>query len=147
MMVAHHHVYASLECIPWLTQGISIGEKDMPLEINEQTRVYAALLTAARKGKGLLKYKDIGDAGGFGMKTTADGVHAGDILDTISRVEHAEGRPLLGSIVVRQDGGIGGGFLTLAVELGRLPANASDAERAAFVKSEQAATFQAWKSS
>ncbi len=115
----------------------------MSTDISEQTRVYALLLTAAREGD-MLTYGDVAKAAGFGMKTQADGVRAGNLLDCISRVETEHDRPMLGAIVVRKAGGIGGGFLTLATQLGRLPTNATDGEKAAFVKSEQSKVFATW---
>jgi hypothetical protein len=111
--------------------------------IDEQTKIYARLLTAAREGRPVT-YTEAAQAAGFAITNEEDSRRIGALVGAISFVEHNESRPMLSSIVVRSSGGIGGGFFTLAIELGKLPAGADDGTKARFVAAEQAATFAAW---
>jgi hypothetical protein len=67
---------------------------------------------------------------------------AGQMLGEISEQTHISGKPMLSALVIRQDLGMPGkGFFELAVNLGRLPAGASDQEKKAFWKKELAAIY------
>ncbi len=82
----------------------------------------------------------------FGIMKLAPGNHAakeaGHILGEISEQMHLAGKPMLSALVINQQSGTPGpGFFELAVQLGKLPAGASNQDKNAFWKKELAAVY------
>jgi hypothetical protein len=90
--------------------------------------------------------KPIGYSPIFTIMKLSPGNHAakeaGRMLGEISEQMHLAGKPMLSALVINQQQGTpGGGFFDLAVQLGKLPAGASDQEKIAFWKKELAAVY------
>ena len=86
--------------------------------MDEETKVYEKIVKVA-KNEGVITYSKV--ASRAGIDTNWDGwrwkIRA--ILDTISRREHRNGRPLLSAVVIRKNEGTpGDGFFKLAKGLG-----------------------------
>ena len=91
---------------------------------DEETKVYEKIVKVA-KNEIIATYAEVASCAGIGANWDGWNWKIRDILDTISRREHRNGRPLLSAVVVNKDTQMpGDGFFKLAKELGRY--NASD---------------------
>lgn len=80
--------------------------------------VYAELRRVAKSAE-TTHYFDIATLAGLDMDSQTDRNRIGEILDSISRAEHAAGRPLLSAVVVQKGEEIPSrGFFNLASRLG-----------------------------
>lgn len=105
--------------------------------------VYQELLRVARN-QNVTFYSDIAPLAGLDMSLPPDRTAIGELLGTISRYEHQEGRPMLSAVVVdRQEHRPGPGFFSLAEELG-LFEPASD-DREAFFVAELGRVHSRWR--
>jgi hypothetical protein len=90
-------------------------------------RLYAAMLTRARKPGAWVAYSDVGRVIGLDMSNAADRDEIAELLGYVSKAEVAEGRPMLSSVVLHKDGSPPGqGFFMLAKELGRATVDEKD---------------------
>jgi hypothetical protein len=88
--------------------------------------LYEALVTAARGGERLF-YSRVGPMLRLNFDSPADRNRIGQLLGAISRFEHAEGRPMLSSIVWYKDMSSPGlGLYKLGEELGVVRGNEDD---------------------
>lgn len=79
--------------------------------------IYQELTKVAQSGN-ITYYSDIAPLVGLDMGLPPDRNRIADILDEISRDEHANGNPLLSAVVILKDENIPGqGFFTLAGSL------------------------------
>jgi hypothetical protein len=114
----------------------STGESDM------NQIVYDMCRQAANEGK-TITYSDVGSRIGLDMANEGERFKLGQLLDEVSRHEHAQGRPLLSVVVVHADGDTrpGDGFFVLARELGKFAGGDKDE----FFFAELESTYAAWK--
>ena len=92
--------------------------------MDESTQtIYKAIAKVAKSG-GTTYYSDIAPLVGLDMGFPPDRNRISDILDEISRIEHANGNPLLSAVVILKEENIPGqGFFTLAQSLGLCDGN------------------------
>ena len=92
--------------------------------MDSEAKVYEKIVNAA-KNEGVVTYTEVASCAGINTNWDCWRWKIRAILDTISRREHRNGRPLLSAVVVRKNEGTpGAGFFKLAKELGRC--NGSD---------------------
>ena len=85
--------------------------------------IYQEIIKVAKSGN-TTYYSDIAPMVGLDMGFPPDRNRISDILDEISRNEHANGRPLLSAVVILKEENIPGqGFFTLAQSLGLCDGN------------------------
>jgi len=109
----------------------------------ERVLVYA-LLTQAARFRGTVTYQELAEIMGLPLSGHHMGAEVGAMVGGISEEEHANGRPLLGALVVRGDGAIGDGFFTLARDLGRL-GDATAEEKRLFWEQERKDIYDTWR--
>lgn len=86
--------------------------------MDESTKIIYQEITKVAKSGGITYYSDIAPLIGLDMDFQPDRNRISDILDEISRVEHANGNPLLSAVVILKERNIPGqGFFTLAKSL------------------------------
>ena len=107
----------------------------------EYALVYTELITAA-KYRGTVTYQEIAKMMGLPLQGSNMGRVIGLILGEISEDEVANGRPMLSAVAVSVEGLPGGGFYSLAKELGRL---SSEENENIFWQKERKAVYETWK--
>jgi len=104
--------------------------------------IYEKLKEVARAGS-FRYYWQIAPLADLDMSRADDRDAISEILDEISRHEHAEGRPLLSAVVVRKgEGTPGDGFFKMARSVGVM--QASD-DRVTFFARELGRVHDAWR--
>lgn len=85
---------------------------------SQEQLIHRKLIEVARRS-GTVYYSQVAPLVGLDMASDVDRGRLTQILDSISRSEHAAGRPLLSAVVVRKGANTpGAGFAALAHELG-----------------------------
>jgi hypothetical protein len=104
--------------------------------------LYDMCRQAAREER-TITYSEVGAKIGLDMGNEGERFKLGQLLDEVSRYEHAQGRPVLSVVVVHADGDgrPGDGFFTLARELGKF----DGVDKDAFFFTELNAAYAAWK--
>ena len=104
--------------------------------------LYDMCRQAAREER-TITYSEVGGKIVLDMGNEGERFKLGQLLDEVSRYEHAQGRPMLSVVVVHADEKRmpGDGFFTLARELGRF----DGVDRDAFFFAELNAAYTAWK--
>jgi hypothetical protein len=107
-------------------------------------RAYALMAEAASTPDRLVTYGEIGELVGASSGSLMGRV-VGIVLGLVTDQERAAGRPMLSAVVVsKTTNRPGPGFYGLATTYGRLPADATEADRIAFWEAELAAVRAAW---
>ena len=108
--------------------------------------VYSELVQAA-KFQGLVTYKRIAQIMGIPLTGNHMGKEVGQMLGEVSNSEVNLGRPMLSSIAVREDGGIGEGFFKIAEDLGKISnSDLNDTvKKETFWKDQQKKVYDTWK--
>ena len=107
--------------------------------------IFAELIKAARC-RGTVTYQELADLIGLPLRGSHMGSVLGGYLGTISEDEVKHGRPMLSAIAVTVEGRPGGGFFTLATQLGKLSGDGT-AERQTFWEAEKKAVYATWQKS
>ena len=107
----------------------------------EYALVYTELITAS-KYRGTVTYQEIAKMMGLPLQGSNMGRVIGLILGEISEDEVANGRPMLSAVAVSVEGLPGGGFYSLAKELGRLSIEENEKD---FWQKERKAVYDTWK--
>ena len=106
----------------------------------EYALVYTELVTAARY-RGTVTYQEIAKLVGLPMTGNYMSKEVGSLLGAISEDEVVHGRPMLSAIGVSKQGAVGGGFYTLAKELGLFDGG----EEQEFLKDQRQKVYDTWK--
>ncbi len=112
-------------------------------ETVEYHLVYSELIIAARR-RGTVTYQELAHVVGLPLVGNHMGVRIGAILGAVSQNEFNQGRPMLSAVAVTSNGIPGGGFFTLARELGLLTADDKDSQQA-FWKAQQRQLYTIWQ--
>jgi hypothetical protein len=105
--------------------------------------VFDELVRAARY-RGTVTYQELAEMTGLPTSGAFMGVELGHILREVSEDQLKLGKPMLSAIAINVGGEPGGGFLTLARELGRLTATGEEEERK-FWEQEKSAVYDVWR--
>jgi hypothetical protein len=112
-------------------------------------KVFCRLIQVALAGQPIF-YEDMADIMNLPPTGQYMATETGHMLGEISEDEHNQGRHMLSAVVVQKTGkekGIPGkGFFTLAVDLRKLGANATDQEKRQFWKNELNQVHAQWNS-
>jgi len=108
----------------------------------EYLLVYSELIDAARY-RGTLTYKTIASIMGLPPSGNHMAAETGWLLGEISEDEVNQGRPMLSALAIGVKGSPGGGFFSLASELGKLQDDSKEGKRK-FWEKEKEATYEAW---
>lgn len=104
--------------------------------------IYERLKQVARQ-RDTITYSEIAPMADLDMAVPQDRNRIAEILDEISRHEHAAARPLLSAVVVhKEDRSPGQGFLTMARSVGAM---SPGVDEVTFFVAELNCVFEAWR--
>ncbi|MDL1917533.1 hypothetical protein FBR00_16475 [Anaerolineae bacterium CFX4] len=120
-------------------------ERFKEYETVEYHLIYGALIAAARH-RGTVTYQELAQTVGLPVTGNYMGRQIGELLGAVSQNEVINGRPMLSAVAVTSSGSAGGGFFTLARELGLLNSS-HEADERKFLEDQQRKCYAIWKQS